>query len=57
MHVGEQVEASGFDSEEWFVRHGQHLPETFSSKHMRAAMSALGVLEQLIDLIQQREVD
>lgn len=57
MHVGDLVLTSGFDSEEWFIRHGQHLPDTFSAKHMRAAMSALGVLEQLIDLIQQRETD
>lgn len=57
MHVGELVLTSGFDAEEWFVRHGQHLPETFSAKHMRAVMSALGVVEQLIDLIQERETD
>jgi len=57
MSVGELVLSSGFDAEEWFIRHVEQLPGAFEGKHMRAVMSALGVVEQMIDLIQERETD
>ncbi|MGP5105834.1 MULTISPECIES: ParB/RepB/Spo0J family partition protein [Pseudomonas] len=52
IQVGGHVLSSGFDAEEWFTRHAAQMPSTFAAEHERAVMSALGVLEQLIDHVQ-----
>lgn len=55
VRVGELVGTSGFDAEEWFIRHSEQLPDSFLSSHMRAVMSGLGVVEQIIDHVQKNE--
>lgn len=53
--IGAQVASSGFDSEEWFIRHQHELPGPFSSGDMRAVMGGQGVIEQIIDHVGKNE--
>lgn len=53
--IGAQVASSGFDSEEWFIRHEHELPGPFSSADMRSVMGGQGVVEQIIDHVGQNE--